>query len=135
MKKISEYLKWYVYITTSILVVYSIIILGIYKQETIPAGDLWRILLSGLLTTVVTVLFIKAELPKVIYFVLHYFVLSTVMLVCGLLFGWIEWNIYGVLLMLGSVGVVYILSFITYYIIDLRCAADINKKLKEKYKS
>ena len=54
MKKIGEYVKWYVYITTSILMVEALIF-GMYGAEKLPGETLWQIMVSGLATTLLTV--------------------------------------------------------------------------------
>ena len=56
------------------------------------------------------------------------------MIVSGCLFGWMNFNLAGVLGMMIDVAVVYLIAFLTYWLIDLKQAEDINKKLREKYK-
>ena len=48
-------------------------------------------------------------------------------------FGWIAFNPAGIGFMVIDVGIVYLLTFIAYYIIDFKQAGKINQKLKEKY--
>lgn len=136
MKKFSEYIKWFMYITTSILIVCTVIF-GLYNEESIPGETLWQILLSGFLTTLVTVIFRigegKGGAADIFRYVLHYILLCVVMIVCGNWFGWLKLDFAGIGMMLGAVAVVYLLTFLAYYFIDLKQANDINKKLKDKY--
>ncbi len=136
MKRLGEYIKWYVYITTSILVVCAVNS-SISCEDTIPVETLWQILLSGFLTTLVTVLLIFRECNKkstaIIRYFLHYILLCVVMIVCGKWFGWMDFDFSGIAMMVSSVAIVYLLSFGAYYIIDLKQASEINEKLKEKY--
>ncbi len=136
MKKIGEYVKWYVYITTSILMVEALIF-GMYGAEKLPGETLWQIMVSGLVTTLLTVAMVyvdtKTVAGGVFKYLGHYAALCAVMIVLGGRFGWINLNVRGILLMMGAVAAVYVLAFGTYYIIDLRSAKQINRRLKEKY--
>lgn len=137
MRKLSDFIKWYTYITISILIVCTIQF-GIYCEEMIPLATLWQILLSGFLTTLVTVLLVLTEDNRkwmnVVRGVLHYILLCIIMIACGNWFGWLNLDLAGIGMMVGAVAVVYILSFGAYYITDLKQANEINQKLKEKYK-
>lgn len=136
MKKIGEYIKWYVYITTSILLV-TAIIFTLYGTKTLPGATLWQIMLSGLLTTLITVAIVfidcKSTIGTVLKHFCHYISVSAVMILLGNWFGWLSLNLPGIAMMLGAVAAVYLLVFGVYYIIDLRAAKEINKRLKEKY--
>lgn len=136
MRKFHEFVKWTLYITTGILIVCAsnVLLMG---EEQIPAEMLWQILLAGALTSFVTVVFFPRECEEkigtILQFALHYAVLCVVMIICGSMFGWMNLNAAGVIMMLISVAVVYLLSFLAYYIIDMRQADAINQKLKERY--
>lgn len=129
-------IKWFLYITTGVLIV-TAIIFTLIGMETIPTDTLWKVLLSGFLTTVVTMLFYpKEEGAKktiLISYILHYIMLCIVMIICGSWFGWIIFGLQGILLMAGAVAVVYLISFSAYMIVDRKQADEINKRLKEKY--
>lgn len=137
MRKLSEYIKWYFYITTSILLV-TAVIFSLYGAETLPGKTLWQVMLSGLATTVVTVTIVfidcKSSMGAFWKYCCHYIMLSAVMIPLGAWFGWINLNMRGIALMLVYVAGVYILAFGAYYTIDLRAAKKINERLKEKYK-
>ena len=136
MKKIGEYVKWYVYITTSILMVEALIF-GVYGAEELPGETLWQIMVSGFLTTLVTVLMVCTDsvttVGAVLKYVCHYVLLCAVMIPLGSWFGWIRLSLPGIAIMLGAVAAVYVLTFCAYYIIDMRAANKMNQRLKEKY--
>ncbi len=136
MKKIGEYVKWYVYITTSILVVEAFIF-GLYKAEELPGETLWQILLSGFVTTLISVVMVYIDTEtvagSVLKFAGHYAALCATMIGLGGWFGWINLNVRGIAMMMGAVAAVYVLAFGAYYIIDLKAAKQMNQKLKEKY--
>lgn len=136
MKKIGEYIKWYFYITTSILMVVALIF-GLYGAKNLPGDTLWQILLSGFLTTLLTIVMVCVEKitskGTVLVYVGHYISLCAVMIPLGVWFNWINLNLPGIAMMLGAVAAVYLLTFAAYYVIDLRAAKQINQRLKEKY--
>lgn len=136
MKIISSFIKWYFYITTGILFVCAINI-TLSREENIPSNTLWKVLLSGFLTTAVTIGFLLRESDSkfvMIYrMILHYLALSIVMILSGRWFGWLEFDISGIVMMLLSVAVVYLLTFLVYYILDRKEAQEVNQKLNEKY--
>lgn len=136
MRILSDAVKWFMYITTGILIVVAINV-AVVGEQTISVNTLWNILLSGFLTTVVTMLlYPREENRKSTVFIkcfLHYLALCIVMVICGKWFGWINLNLAGILLMAVSVAVVYGLAFLSYYIVDVRQADEINRRLKEKY--
>ncbi|MBQ8198564.1 MAG: DUF3021 family protein [Lachnospiraceae bacterium] len=136
MKKIGEYVKWYVYITTSILMVVALIF-GLYGAEELPGETLWQILVSGFATTLLTVVMVYVDtatvMGSVFKFVGHYLALCATMIVLGGRFGWLNLNVRGIAMMMCAVAAVYVLAFGAYYIIDLRSAKQINRRLKEKY--
>lgn len=136
MKMIKDFIRWFLYITTGILIVCAVNF-GITDGDQIPKDTLWQILLSGFLTTGVTMLlYPRDENKKSAVFVrcfIHYAMLCVVMILCGQWFGWMDFDFGGIVMMSISVASVYLLSFTVYYIIDLKRAEEINRKLKEKY--
>jgi len=136
MKTLGNFIKWFLYITVGILIVCGIS----YRMagcETVTVDVFWMILLSALVTTVATVFILPGEedgkVKSCIKFVLHYIVLCVIMCFLGERFGWMDCDLTGVGGMVIRVGLVYLLAFIAYYIIDIRQASEINKMLQEKY--
>lgn len=136
MKKVSEFLKWFFYITTCVLFVCAANVL-LSGGDVIPASMLWQIMLSGFVTSLVTVVFRPAVWDGgrvfVIKIVIHYFALCAVMILFGCWFGWMSLNIQGIIMMMISVAVVYFLVYFAAYWLDRKQADEINRKLKRKY--
>lgn len=136
MKTIGSFIKCFLYITTGVLIVCgaSFTFSGV---EMVPVDTFWKVLFSGFVTTLVTVLILpKEEDGKVktyIKFALHYIALCIVMSLFGVWFGWMDFDFSGIVMMVVDVGLVYLLTFFAYYIIDRKQADDINKRLREKY--
>lgn len=133
MKLISEVFKWFLYITTGVLIV-TATMYTIMGETTMPVNTLWKILAAGLLTTAVTVCFKPWKEWTPWGFLVHFLALCVVMVICGSMFGWIEFNWQGILFMTFDVAIVYAIAFGAYLLVDLRQAKEINERLKEKYK-
>ncbi len=136
MKTLSNFIKWFFYITVGILVVCGA---GYASAgvETVAVDVFGKILLSAFITTLITLIFRPKEDDEKKRFgvkmVVHYLILYVTMCFMGGWFGWIEMNLVGILVMAIYVGLVYILAFTTHYIIDVKQAGEINKRLQEKY--
>ena len=150
MKQLGNFMKWFLYITACILIVCAISC-TLEGAETLSVSILWHILLAGFLTTLVTWLLSpgndllsgnpknplnhlpeKLILPAQI--LLHYAMLCAVMLPCGILFGWASPTLHGILFMMLCVAIVYLLVFGAFYLIDIREAEAINRRIKEQYR-
>ena len=136
MKRIRNFVKYFFYITVGILLVCGIsyALAGI---EAVPVEVFGMIFLSSFITTLVTVLILPSEedgkVKSCIKFVLHYLALCVIMIFLGQWFGWIKLNLSGIVMMAVDVGLVYLLTFTAYYLIDVKQADEINKMLQEKY--
>ncbi len=133
MKLISEIFRWFLYITTGILIV-TALMFTIMGEESMPVNTLWKIMLAGVLTTIVTVCFKPWKDWGWVGFLLHYLALCVVMVVSGIMFGWIHLSVLGVVAMMIDVAVVYMIAFGAYCLVDRKQAEDINRKLRERYK-
>ena len=137
MELIRNFIKWFLYITISIFLVVTLTY-KMYSADTIPTDTLINILISGFLTTAVTVVIAlrecKSKWGSLLKYLIHYISLCVVMCLCGDWFGWYDLNLSGILSMSLSVAIVYAMSFGVYCLIDWKQAKDINKMLKEKYK-
>lgn len=136
MKIFKEFIRWFLYITMGVLIVCAINF-QLADVKSLPKETLWQILLSGFLTSGVTALLYPREnVNKSLFWVrilIHYAALCLVMIFCGHWFGWLDYDLGGIVMMLLSVAGVYVLTFVIYYLIDLKRADEINQKLKEKY--
>lgn len=131
------FLEWFVFITTGVLIICAINFSLFSDSSYIPRSTLSHILLSAFLTAAVTAFFCLLEPVKkssrVICFFLHFCCLLGIMLVCGIRFGWIDFESFGMIRMGVSVVVVYLFVIAVYYILDKHWAEQINHRLKEKY--
>lgn len=127
-----DFIKWFQYITIGVLIICAANF-ALSGTDTIPMMTLWQILLSGFLTTLITMLFYSGKRVTYIKCGIHYVILCGVMIPCGYWFGWLSFNVAGICMMLLSVAGVYLLAFVAYYLIDLKQAKKINQRLKEKY--
>ena len=129
-------IRWFLYITTGVLLV-TAIFFSLMGIETIPVNTLWKILLSGFLTTIVTILFCSKEGKDgkniVGSYIVHYMALCVVMSACGVWFGWIPFSWKGILFMAVAVACVYLICYGSYILVDKKQAEEINERLKEKY--
>lgn len=136
MRTFSNFVKWFLYITTGILVICGIN----YKMAgvtTVTADIFWMILFCGFVTTLATMLLLPKEedgrTKSCIKFALHYVILCTIMIPLGVWFGWIEFRLPGIVMMAIDVGGVYLLALGAHYLIDCKQADEINRMLKERY--
>ena len=135
MKIFSDFIKWFMYINTGILIVVAINF-PLAGVDSMPINTLWKIMFSALVTTLVTVCFCPREERKVkmpLQYIVHYLTLCAVMIFVGSVFGWIRFNFGGIIMMMIDVALVYAIAFVVYYMLDIRQADVINKKLKEMY--
>lgn len=139
LKVFAEWLvEWFVFIAAGILIICAIHFSLLSDGGDIPGDTLLQILLSAFLTAVVTAVFVLFEPVKkssvMICTILHFGCLAGTMIVCGIRFGWIDFESFGIIDMLLSVAAVYVFVVIVYYILDKHRADQINRRLKEKYK-
>ena len=132
MEIFRDFIKWFQYITIGVLIVCAVNF-SLSGADTIPLMTLWQILLSGFLTTLITMLFYSGKRATYMKCGIHFVVLCGVMIPYGYWFGWLSFNAAEICMMILSVAVVYLLAFVAYYLIDLKQAEKINQRLKEKY--
>ena len=136
MKRLSEFVRWFFYITTCVLFLFAAN-MQLSGGDVISASTLWQIMLSGFVTSLVTVIFRPAEQDSgrvaIIKIVIHYLVLCVVMILLGYWFGWMNLNIQGIIMMTLSVAVVYFLVYFATYWLNKKQTDEINQKLKKKY--
>ena len=139
LKKYTEWLvEWFVFITAGILIICAINFSLFSNGGSLPKDTLWNILWSAFLTAAETAAFFMAEPIKkssmAFCALSHFGCLTVTMLVCGIRFGWIAFDWYGIVEMAVSVAGVYAFVITAYYILDKRRAGQINRRLREKYK-
>lgn len=132
------FIEWFVLIATGILIICAVHFALFSETGDVPDAILLQIIISALLTAAETAVFLLTEpVTKssiAICGILHFCSLSGTMIVCGLCFGWINFESFGIIDMIISVAAVYVFVVFAYYILDKHRADQINQKLKEKYK-
>lgn len=134
MKYISEFIKYFCYITTGIVIVSGISVL---QYEKIISVTIIQTVLAGAITALVTTILLAGE-PKskkdiLFRMGLHYILLCVIMVIIGFSFNWISKDIFGVIFMVISVGVVYVFVTISYVFTSRKEVNELNKALIEKY--
>ena len=119
MRSIGEYIKWFVYITIGIFLVCAISF-TLEGETEIPVSTLWKVMLEGVVATLVTVPLQPQEgdgsgkaWAKLI---LHYFSLCVIMFGFGVWFGWVMFSVKGCIIMSVDVAIVYALCTVVYYL-------------------
>ncbi len=140
MKFITEFLKYFVIITTGVLLICAInVSLSETHGESLSVNDtLWQILGAGAATAFVTALVYRRECNTkkkfIVMVIIHYILICAMMIVMGVSFGWMDLNIGGIIMMTVSAALVYLFTYAVRYFSDMRQADEFNRALKEKYK-
>ncbi len=135
MKFLSELMKYFCYITTGIVLVSGITVMG---SDGIPSITLLQTLLASGVTALVTTILLFGE-PKsrgdmIFRLSLHFVLLCVIMIGIGFWFRWIPRDLLGAIFMVASVAVVYLFTAISYVITSRREVDEMNRALWEKYK-
>lgn len=134
MKYISEFIKYFCYITTGIVIVSGITVL---PNEMIRSATILQSVFAGAITALVTTILLTGE-PKskkdmFLRLTFHYISLCVIMVIIGFSFNWIPHSIMGVIFMIAAVGVVYIFTALSYMFTSQKEIKELNKALNEKY--
>ena len=135
MRFIKEYIKWFITITTGVLLIF---ILNTTKYEYIRSIYLWEIFGVSAVTSLITTLFFSINPKKVIsksvqiiIVFLHYLSLFVTMLFFGHSFGWISLDVRGILNMALSVMGVYLCTALLSIITGMQDAKKMNEALNK----
>ena len=124
-------------ITTAIIVICALTV-TLSGNDTLPSNTLLRIVISGAVTAVITAIIYSREVNTSKGFItlmaVHYVILCVVMIFIGVMFGWMKLSIPGIITMLISVALVYLITFSSRYLLDKKQAELFNKTLKNKYR-
>ena len=106
----------------------------------VPDNVLWQVLLSGFITSIMTsfgvFIFtaINTKIKLAIAVMIHYALMSVIMIGLGIWFDWMNFDIKGIVMMLISVAVVYLIAFLLNYYIIKKEAEGINIALEKHNK-
>lgn len=135
MKFFTELCRYFVQITTGVLIVCAVNFL-LYGADNISGATLWQILLSGFLTAFATTIAYSFEPRSTKQFIMmtaiHYIVICIIMIFLGNSFGWLSINFAGVIMMVISVAVVYAFTMLITYFTSKKDADDLTKALENR---
>ena len=133
MKFIIEFAKFFVCITTGVIIICAVNCS--LSGDIVLNGDvLWNILFTGMLTALVSAVIFRSTEHFFIKAVIHYIILCFIMIFLGLQFGWMQLELSGIIMMVLSVAAVYIFTCLTRYITDYKDADRMNKALERRNK-
>ncbi len=135
MKFIKEFIKWFITINTGVLLIF---IINTTDYDYIRTVYLWEIFAVSAVTSLITTLFFSIDPGKIITRVvqivivfLHYLSLFITMMLFGISFGWIPFNLSGVLTMALSVAGVYICTAVLSVVTGMQDAKKMNEALNK----
>ncbi len=137
MKIIIESIKYFMYITTAIIIICALNI-TLSGADTVSSDTLWQIVISGAATAVITAAFFSREINTTKGFIImtavHYVILCVVMIFISVMFGWMKLSIPGIIMMCISVALVYVITCSSRYFLDKKQADLFNETLNNKYR-
>ena len=134
MKFFSDVLKYFVSITTGVILIFIIIMLvngdtGMYLSTLIEIPSL------ALLTAVITAVIHRGE-PEQKQFIkrmiVHFVLISVVVSAAGVIFGWVNLSFGGIMIMLVCNTAVYAFTYSMTYIFSKKEADELNEALMRK---
>lgn len=136
MRFLKDLLRNFAYVTTGTVIAFAVYT-AITGVKDVPVIMVAEIPAAGFVTALIaTVMLFKEQRTKkgiAAVTVLNYVFLSAAMVALGLLFGWIEFEIRQILLMLACVVFVYAFTVIISYFTLKKEADEINEALKNKF--
>lgn len=135
MKKFFAYCQCFAYITTGTVMICAVNF-SLFNDGNIPRNALWQILCSSFVTTAATVFLFSKNTNKknriILGLLLHYCCLCMIMTGCGVWFGWIDFDVAGVITMMLSVAGVYVIAFFLTYTMDKKQTEELNQALHKR---
>jgi hypothetical protein len=137
MKYIKSYISFFTAIATAILIIVTIDgAINSYESvsKSLPLEILTASALTALITTIILCREIKTRKQFLISFLLHFVLLCVVMIVLGLMFGWISDSFRSIICMIFYVALVYVIVFAINYILAKKEADELNEALNKRNK-
>jgi uncharacterized membrane protein len=137
MKYVKSYISFFTAIATAILIIVTIDgAINSYESVSkyLPLEILGASALTALITTIILCREIKTRKQFLISFLLHFFLLCVVMIVLGLMFGWINDSFGSIICMILYVALVYVIVFAINYILAKKEADELNEALNKRNK-
>jgi uncharacterized membrane protein len=135
MKYVKSYISFFTAIATAILIIVTIDgAINSYESVSkyLPLEILGASALTALITTIILCREIKTRKQFLISFLLHFFLLCVIMIVLGLMFGWINDSFGSIICMILYVALVYVIVFAINYILAKKEADELNEALNKR---
>ncbi|MDE6731960.1 MAG: DUF3021 domain-containing protein [Oscillospiraceae bacterium] len=137
MRFITDLIRYFVYITTGILFVFIVVLL-IKGIDSISIQKLIQIPCAALITALITVIFSicsrETSTKKEFYIgiAIHYILLCAAMVFFGTTFGWVNFDLEGVMIIVISTAAIYAFTFVGAYLSSKNDAKKLNEALRSK---
>lgn len=136
MRFLKDLLRNFAYVTTGTVIAFAVYtaIIGVKEVPIIMVAEIPA---AGFVTALIaTAMLFKEQRTRkgiIAVTVLNYILVSAAMVALGILFGWIEFEIKQILLMLACAVFVYAFTVIISYLTLKQEADEINEALKNKF--
>lgn len=106
------------------------------SQETLPSDILWQIVIVGLLGGFITsLLIVNFDIPKkeaIVRSVIHYILINCLILGVGYYFGWYDFSLTSVIIMIITIILVYVFVLGISFFGHKQTANRINQELRRR---
>lgn len=134
MKFFTDMLKYFVSITTGTVLIFIVEML-ISGSEGVTIKTLAEMPLMGLLTAFITAAILREEASGrqfVIRQSIHYVLITVTMSVFAVLFGWVDFTVSGILMIVLGTAAVYAFTYLMTYLLSKKEADELNSALRRK---
>lgn len=132
---ISRFTKYFLSINAATMIMMSFILL-IRGTRTISVNFILEIIIASVATAIPSAILMDKEYDTkemIIRMIIHYLIVSGIMIGLGFLFNMIPRTLLGAVIMMLSVAFVYRCSCLFIYFSTRRDTSELNKALREKY--
>lgn len=136
MRFIKELLNYFAYITAGTSIAF-VIFTTVTKVESVPIKMVAEIPLAGfVIALITTVMLYKEQKTKkaiILTAVFHFIAVSTAMIILGLWFEWIRFQLNQIIIMFICIVFVWVFTFLIQYLTTKKDAKDLSQAISERY--
>lgn len=136
MRFIKELLNYFAYITAGTSIAF-VIFTTVTKVESVPIKMVAEIPLAGfVIALITTVMLYKEQKTKkaiILTAVFHFIAVSTAMIILGLWFEWIRFQLNQIIIMFICIVFVWVFTFLFQYLTTKKDAKDLSQAISERY--
>lgn len=136
MRFIKELLNYFAYITAGTSIAF-VIFTTVTKVESVPIKMVAEIPLAGfLIALITTVMLYKEQKTKkaiILTAVFHFIAVSAAMIILGLCFEWIRFQLNQIIIMFICIVFVWVFTFLFQYLTTKKDAKDLSQAISERY--